>query len=523
MKTLIRLFLALCLLVMALPLAATSAQDGGEITLVPFTDETFGLQGVIPDGWTKAGPGIYARGSGALDVTSLIIQAAPGMTAEALGAVLAGQLQIGSLPEDPATLETEAFTWTVYHIDFEQGGLSLGIDVALAGTEDAAYVVLLQSSANEYEALAEAVFTPALQALAPYTPDATEAEAEALPYVTEEVTFENTADASGEPITLAGTLSLPEGDGPFPAVILISGSGAQDRDESLLPIAEIKPFALIADYLTRQGIAVLRYDDRGVGGSGGDPTTANSADLATDAEAALDYLLTRPEIDPAKIGLLGHSEGGLIAPMIAARRADVAFIVSLAGPAVNGLDLLIRQNERLMAASGATQEQIDTQVANVQEWALLTAAEDWEGLEASMIEDAIAQIEALPEEQRAGITDPAAYAADLAAQQMPQFQNWLRYFFAYDPRGDWEQLSVPALALFGDNDVQVDADQNATALQTIVDEAGLEDVTIVRFPTANHLFQDAITGGVEEYGTLPQEFIPDLLPTISEWILTRFG
>ncbi len=521
MKTLIRLFLALCLLVVALPLATTSAQDGGEITLVPFTDETFGLQGLIPDGWTKAGPGVYARGSGALDVTSLILQAAPGMTADALGGVLARQLRLDSLPEDPATLETEAFTWTVYHIDFEQGGLSLGIDVALTEMDGVAYVALLQTSADEYEALAEAVFTPALQALAPYAPEATEAEA--LPYVAEEVTFENTADASGEPITLAGTLTLPEGDGPFPAVILISGSGSQDRDESLAPIAEIKPFALIADYLTRQGIAVLRYDDRGVGGSGGDPTTANSADLATDTEAALDYLLTRPEIDPAKIGLLGHSEGGLIAPMIAARRADVAYVVSLAGPAVNGLDLLLRQNERVMAASGATQEQIDTQVANVREWALLTAAEDWEGLQASMIEDAIAQIEALPEEQRAGISDPAAYAADLAAEQMPQFQNWLRYFFAYDPRVDWEQLSVPALALFGDNDVQVDADQNATALQTIVDEAGLEDVTIVRFPTANHLFQDAVTGGIEEYGTLPQEFIPDLLPTISEWILARFG
>ncbi len=429
------------------------------------------------------------------------------MTADALGAVLAGQLRLDSLPEDPATLETETFTWTVYHIDFEQAGLSLGIDVALTELDGVAYVALLQTSADEYEALAEAVFTPALQALAPYAPEATETEAEALPYVAEEVTFENTADASGEPITLAGTLTLPEGDGPFPALILISGSGSQDRDESLAPIAEIKPFALIADYLTRQGIAVLRYDDRGVGGSGGDPTTANSADLATDSEAALDYLLTRPEIDPAKVGLLGHSEGGLIAPMIAARRADVAYVVSLAGPTVNGLDLLLRQNERVMAASGATQEQIDTQVANVRKWALLTAAEDWEGLEASMIEDAIAQIEALPEEQRAGISDPAAYAADLAAAQMPQFQNWLAYFFAYDPRADWEQLSVPALALFGDNDVQVDAARTPPPLHNNRGRGGLI-VEPCPFPSAGHSLPGRRYGGIEEFGSLAQEFTP---------------
>jgi pimeloyl-ACP methyl ester carboxylesterase len=518
--------IVLVVLMLLPPLAALQAQGGGEITLVPFTNDTFGIQGVVPEGWREAGPGIYARGGSGVDLATLIVQAAPGMTADALGTVLAGQLGVGSLPEDPATVETDAFTWAVYHIDFAQGGLSLKIDVALAEAGGTAYVILLQSSVDEYETLAAGVFTPVLEALAPYTAEPTalpDETAEPAPYTAEDVTFDNTTDASGETITLAGTLTIPAGDGPFPAVILISGSGSQDRDESLAPISSFKPFAQIADGLSRDGIAVLRYDDRGVGGSGGDPTNATSADLSTDAEAALDYLLTRSEIDPAAIGLLGHSEGGIIAPMIAVRRSDVAFIVSLAGSVVDGGQLLIKQNERLLEASGATQEEIDQQVAFTEDLIALTAAEDWDGLEALFVQRVTEQIESLPEDQRASIGDVDAYAAQYAAQQLPAFQHWYAFFFAYNPAEDWAKVTVPALALFGDKDLQVDADQNATALQAIVDEAGLEDVTIVRFPTANHLFQDAVTGNVDEYATLDQTFIPDLLPTITDWIHARFG
>ena len=175
-----------------------------------------------------------------------------------------------------------------------------------------------------------------------------EQAAEPPPYVEEEVTFGH------DDVTLAGTLSLPEGDGPFPAVILFNGSGQQNRDSELPFVPGYKPFRVIADHLARNGIAVLRYDDRGVGGSTGDLDNVTTADFADDGEAALDYLLSRTEIDPAQIGLLGHSEGGIIAPMLAARRPDVAFAISMAGNAVSGYDTVIRQAELLvLAANGA--------------------------------------------------------------------------------------------------------------------------------------------------------------------------
>ena len=527
MKTYARLLGVLLVALLILPpLAAASAQGGGEITLVPFTNETFGIQGLVPEGWREAAPGIYARASSALDGVSLIQQAVPGMSAADLGNLLVSQLGLDTLPEASDTIETAALTWTIYQIVYQQGGLDLRIDVGLAEDEAKAYTILLQTDAEEYDALHEAVFLPALEALAPAVPAPTatpDPSAEPLPYTAEDVTFDNTADASGETITLAGTLTLPVGDGPFPAVVLITGSGTQDRDELLEPLASIRPFALIADALSSNGIAVLRFDDRGAGASGGTPVGATSADIATDAEAALDYVLSRPEIDSAAVGLLGHSEGGAIAPMIAARRADVAFIVSLSGSVVDGAQVLLKQNERLLTASGATQEQIDQQISFVQDLIDLTAAEDWPALQARLEQGVIDQVASLPEDQQAALGDVQAYAAQYAAQQLPNFQTWYAFFFAYDPRVDWAKVSVPVLALFGDLDTQVDAEQNATALEETLTQAGNEDFTIVRFPTTNHLFQDAVTGSVDEYGSLDQTFAPDVLPTIIDWINARFG
>ena len=197
------------------------------------------------------------------------------------------------------------------------------------------------------------------------------------PTTQEEVTFDN-----GD-ITLAGTLTLPEGDGPFPALVLISGSGQQNRDEELSIVPGYKPFREIADTLTRQGIAVLRYDDRGIGQSGGDPSQATSADFADDAEAAFAYLQERPEIDGEQIGMLGHSEGGIIEAIIGARNPDVAFLISMAGSAVSGYDTIIKQVERMALASGASAE--DAAAAAEQQRALmdLVVAQDWDGLEAS--------------------------------------------------------------------------------------------------------------------------------------------
>jgi pimeloyl-ACP methyl ester carboxylesterase len=337
-----------------------------------------------------------------------------------------------------------------------------------------------------------------------------------LPYGEEEVTFQ-----SGD-VTLAGTLTLPEGDGPFPALILLSGSGQQDRDEALPIVPDYRPFAEIADTLTRQGVAVLRYDDRGVGGSSGDPTLATSADFADDAEAALRYLQERPDIDAKQIGMLGHSEGGILAAMVAARNPDVAFVVSMAGTAVDGYETIVKQVERLSLASGASQAEAEAAVQQQRAVLDLAVAQDWAALEALLNQIAQEQVAALPEAQKAALGDVDALVRQQVAGQLQIFQSpWYQFFLGYDPAEDLAQVSAPVLGIFGDNDTQVDAEQNSTALQAALQRAGNTDVTIQILPTANHLFQDAATGGVDEYAALPPQLMPEFLEAISQWLLAR--
>jgi hypothetical protein len=340
--------------------------------------------------------------------------------------------------------------------------------------------------------------------------------AETLPYGEEEITFQ-----SGD-VTLAGTLTLPEGDGPFPALILLSGSGQQDRDEALSIVPGYRPFAEIADALTRQGVAVLRYDDRGVGGSTGDPTLATSADFADDAEAALRYLQERPDIDAKQIGMLGHSEGGILAAMVAARNPDVAFVVSMAGTAVDGYETIVKQVERLSLASGASQAEAEAAVQQQRAVLDLAVAQDWAALEALLNQIAQEQVAALPDAQKAALGDVDALVRQQVAGQLQIFQSpWYQFFLGYDPAEDLAQVSAPVLGIFGGNDTQVDAEQNSTALQAALERAGNTDVTIQMLPTANHLFQDAATGGVDEYAALPPQLMPEFLEAISQWLLAR--
>lgn len=342
------------------------------------------------------------------------------------------------------------------------------------------------------------------------------ATAEPLPYAAEEITFQN-----GD-VTLAGTLTLPEGDGPFPALILLSGSGQQDRDEALSIVPGYRPFYQIADTLTRQGIAVLRYDDRGVGGSSGDPATATSADFADDAEAALRYLQSRADIDSQQIGLLGHSEGGMLAAMVAARNPAVAFVISMAGTAVDGYDTLLKQVERLALASGASQEAADIAVVQQREALDLAMNQDWPALETLITQIAQEQAAALSEEQKAALGDIDAVIQAQVAAQLQAFQSpWYQFFLRYNPTDDLAKVSAPVLGIFGGRDVQVDAEQNSTALQAALGKAGNADVTIRVLPTANHLFQEAQTGGVAEYASLPPQLMPDFLAAISQWLLAR--
>jgi hypothetical protein len=489
------------------------AQDGG-ITLIYFTDNTLGISGLKPDGWTELQPGVFLRGASIADATLILYDVEPDITLEELVPLMLPQLGIDALPEPVGITETAAFSWTVYQFTVEGISGTLSIDLALSETDGKVYILLLQTTPEEYPTLHELIFLPALESAAPAEIISTPIP----PYIEEEVSFPN-----GD-ITLAGTLTLPETAGQHPAVILITGSGAEDRDESLAPIAQIKPFRLIADHLTRNGIAVLRYDDRGVGGSTGDYASATTADFAADAEAALNYLLTRPDINPQQIGLLGHSEGGLAVSMIASRNPDVAFAISMAGPGVPGDELLLLQNRLILEANDISEEEIQHQLALLQALFDATLAGDEALMEQSMAELITFQYGNLSEEERAALGNPDdldEFIEQMTATQMRLYKGWMAFFLAYDPAEDWAKTTIPVLGLFGGKDIQVDAEQNAPPLEAALQAAGNTDYQIVIFPNANHLFQEAETGNIDEYGTLAQEFTPDFLPTITEWLLAR--
>lgn len=503
-----RRLIPLVLLIAALALALPAAAQDEAIALVPHADEAFGIQGVIPEGWTQVGPGLFAPAGQAGDPTLLAQQAAPVPVATVWPSLLP-QLQLDAIPESTGTYQGGAFEWTLYQVDVSAGGLDVRVDVAMAEQGGSTYIALLQTTPEDYEALHTGVFLPVLDAFALI--EATPATD--LPYTAEEVTF-----ANGE-ITLAGTLTMPEGAGPYPVVVLISGSGPQDRDESL-PGIPIKPFALIADHLTRAGLAVLRYDDRGTAQSTGDFASATSVDFASDATAAIDYLKTRPEIDPAQIGVLGHSEGGLIAAYLGARNPDIAFIISMAGTAVSGGDVLLLQNERILETAGADAATVQAQISFLEAAYPLVTAEDTEGLIAVAREYGAQLWALLPEDQRG--TDQAAFIEQTVTGTLDFFDNpWARFFLTYDPGEDWAAVTVPVLGIFGELDVQVVPSQNAPALEAALEAAGNADFTIVTLPQTNHLFQTAESGGTDEYATLGAEFDPAFLPLITEWLLER--
>lgn len=496
---------ALIVLAMLAPAGVFAQDDGATVTFVPFTNDNFAISGIVPEGWMSGGPGLHVPGQG---VTALLQQSMPGPRAQ-LEAMLLPQLALEALPELSRTIASPALTWDIYEVELTVSGLDLSIAVALAESESASYVVVLQTLRADYDDLYTGVFEPVVKALAPLS---LEPAADA-PYRAEYVSF------ASEEAVLAGTLTLPPGAGPHPAVILISGSGPQDRDESMEPVASIKIFRLIADHLTRQGIAVLRYDDRGVGASTGDFYAASTADLADDVDAAVNLLLERDDIDPDQIGLLGHSEGGLIVPMVAARNPAVAFVISVAGPAVPLDEVVILQTELLARAAGFSEPEIEQAVVESTELVEMVLAGEWDALQTRIYDQTLAALEELPDFADSTPEQRATLAELQAAQAVAYYQDWMAFALTYDPAGDWAQVDVPVLALYGGLDMQVDAAQSIPPLEAAL--AANEDVTIVTFPTANHLFQDAITGSGLEYGSLPAEFVPDFLPTIADWLLAR--
>jgi pimeloyl-ACP methyl ester carboxylesterase len=319
-----------------------------------------------------------------------------------------------------------------------------------------------------------------------------------FPYSSEAVSYPN---PQAEGVRLAGTLTKPKGPGKFPAVLLITGSGAQNRDEEIFGH---KPFLVIADFLARRGIAVLRVDDRGYAESTGNFATATTADFATDVEAGMRFLLKRPDIDAKHIGLLGHSEGGAIAPMVALRMPEVAFLILLAGPGVPGDELIEAQSYHTALASGASeaaarQEReiqhaishiIKTETDAAARQAKLTAlAEGKPGLQQTL------------KQQSAGLNSP-----------------WFRYFLNYDPRPTLAAVKVPVLALNGAKDSQVDPAQNLPAIEAALRKGGNHDITIKLMPGLNHLFQPCKTGEVSEYLSIEQTMSPEVLDLIADWI-----
>jgi pimeloyl-ACP methyl ester carboxylesterase len=328
------------------------------------------------------------------------------------------------------------------------------------------------------------------------------------PYKEEEVTFRNNV----ENFDLAGTLTLPEGNGPFAAVVMITGSGPEDRNETVF---NHKPFLVIADYLTRNGIAVLRYDDRGCGKSKGNYANATSLSFADDAAAAVTYLLGRPEINPKKIGLAGHSEGGLIAPIVATKNKNIAFIVSLAGPGVRGYDALIQQNIDYFTVSGLSEKDLEEQLFMLRNlFDMVIAESDQRKFAKNAMEwyNSVLDKKGLtPNERKDKMV--------VLSKAIVQINNpWMRYFLATDPAPFWSEVKCPVLALNGEKDMQVNYEQNLPAIKAALKKGGNKKVRTISLPMLNHLFQHCTTGAPAEYVTIEETFSPEALEIMAKWI-----
>jgi pimeloyl-ACP methyl ester carboxylesterase len=331
------------------------------------------------------------------------------------------------------------------------------------------------------------------------------------PYIADEVTYQN--EAAG--VTLRGTLTMPKNGGPFPAVLLITGSGPQDRDETIL---EHKPFLVIADHLTRAGFAVLRVDDRGVGGSTKDdnPEDDTSADFAGDVRAGLKYLRGRDGIDARRVGLLGHSEGGLIAPLVAADNPDVAFIILLAGPGVPGDELLYVQSRLIAEAMGTPPEQIQQNLELQKEiFAIIRSEPDPAAAEEKAKDALRKRYASMTPEQQKESGDVEQFAAQHARVAR---SGWFRFFLTCDPRPLLQKVRCPVLAITGEKDLQVDPKQNMPEIEKALRAGGNTDVTLRIMPNANHLLQTCKTGAFAEYGEIEETIQPAVLEEIATWL-----
>ncbi len=329
------------------------------------------------------------------------------------------------------------------------------------------------------------------------------------PYAVEDVTFRNDRDS----ITLAGTLTYPKTGAPFPAAVMITGSGPQNRDEEVFGH---KPFKVIADYLSRKGIAVLRFDDRGIGKSTGNFATATSEDFAHDVEAAVAFLRGRDDINHAKIGLIGHSEGGVIAPMVAAQDKKIAFVVLLAGTGVPGSDVLALQEKRIMEATGIDSATVARDAAMSKQLLKIATSDKSPVDKRVALTDAMEMMrDTIPQDrwQQEGFTDVM-----ISAKIEQLMSPWMQFFLKYDPAPALSKVKCPVLVLNGSNDLQVLPDQNLPAIEAALKKGGNTSYKIVKLKGLNHLFQHSDTGSPTEYARIEETFAPEALDTLGNWL-----
>lgn len=333
-------------------------------------------------------------------------------------------------------------------------------------------------------------------------------------YNSEDITFENKVAN----ISLAGTFTYPSKGDNFPVVILISGSGPQNRDEEILGH---KPFLVLSDHLTKNGIAVLRFDDRGVGKSTGKFKDATTADFATDVESAITYLKTRKEIDPKKIGLMGHSEGGIIAPMVAARSKEVDFIVLLAGTGLRGDKILLLQQELIARASGVSEVEIaKSRRINSEAFDIVLKSNESESLK----NDLRVYLANILKNEPSASKPTNMSNDDFIEAQVKQISGaWMQYFIKYDPSLALQEVKCPVLAINGAKDLQVPPKEDLAAIEKALKKGGNKYVTIKEMPNLNHLFQECKTGSLSEYASIEQTFSPLALSEITNWVKVNTG
>jgi hypothetical protein len=323
--------------------------------------------------------------------------------------------------------------------------------------------------------------------------------AQPRPYREQDIRFDN-PDGHNQ---LAGTLSVPNGKGPFPAVVLISGTGHNTRDED---VWGHKIFLILADALNRKGIAALRYDKRGVGGSTGDYDAATTVDFTSDAEAAVTWLKTQPGIDPYHVGVLGHSEGGIIAPAVAAEDKSVAFVVLIAGPTIRGDKLFVLQSAMTAKTYGAPDDYIAKRKLFDQELydSIIAAPSDAIALDRAKV--IVAK----------GVADKVIDSNEAGTLPQDDARPWERYFLAYDPAPTLASLKVPVLAVNGSLDVQVPAREDLAAAREALKSN--PKATVIELPGTNHLLQDAKTGSPNEYNDIEETISPSALKIICDWV-----